>query len=189
VIRMVTDGALAGQKSVYTTLDITGVPVPDKKYVADVYGVTHAGQAIKLYFGQSPVPGGDLHTLLVINMSMQSVQNCVSVIDQVKEPSFDEIRDRENVSPAPIMEIKQIPAQTVTLSATLAISAMSGQDAAMDFLKSSAFAIAVAAKTSELAVDPVVRVEMSSEIFIGLVNELRRVVSTAPRPIVERSND
>jgi hypothetical protein len=187
MVRLIPDGSITNpQASVSAMLDINGVPVPDKKYVADVYSVTHAGRAVKLYFGQSPVPGGDLHTLLVINMSMQSVQNCVTVIDQVKGPSFDEVRDRESISPAPIMTIKQIPAQTVTLSATLAVSAMAGQDAAIDFLRSSPFAIAIATKTSELAVDPVVRVEMSSEIFIGLVDQLRRVASTAPPPVVEK---
>src|ERR1700733_13700223 len=150
------------------SVDFAPVPVPDKKYVADVCGVLRTGQVFKIYFGQCPVPDQPLQNLLVMNMSQNGVRTTLAAVGQVSNPTFEEIAKQGNFGAVPLFVPSVAPAQTVTLSANFALTAMASEEAVIDFLKSSPFSIASAFHSSKMAVEPIVRVDLSSGLLLGL---------------------
>ncbi len=170
---------LAAGISQSIALDLSTVPVPGRTYVADVCGVTQNSHVIRLFFAQCPLGTDDVHSLVVIHMSMAGIENMLGSIDQVSDPTYDEIMAAEKVAPEPPFVPSKLPVQTVTLSSNWAITAMSGQEAVIDFFKSSPFAVAALRRSAKLAVEPVLRIDLSSACFFGLVTELRRIVGTS----------
>jgi hypothetical protein len=181
----IESAAVSSGTSQIIALDLTTVPAPDKRFVADVCSVAQNGQLVKLYFGQCPLDNGELQSLIVIRMTINDVGNTIAGIDQIRNPSYEEIFKREGIISQPLVMPRDAPAQTVTLAANFAITAMSGQIAAIDFLQSSPFALAAAIKSRRLAIDPVVRVDLSSGLLRGLVNELRRLEQMSSQQIVK----
>jgi hypothetical protein len=186
VVRMQIDRTTQIGAPGYMGVDLSNIPAPERKYAADECAVRKVGALVKLYFGQRAIEDGEYQTLVVIHMSPQGVKNMLSGMDRMDGPSYAELAKREDMSPQPLATIVKAPTQTVTLSANLAISAMAGQEAVIDFLKASPFSIAAAVRTGQFAVEPIVRVDLSGPVFLGLVDELRRLIAPSEGPTGER---
>lgn len=172
IIQLSPNTANAGPPGSFQ-VDVASAPVPERRFAADVYGVVRNRSVIKLYFGQCPIPGAELEALLVINMNCFAVANSITAVDAMKAPNLKEIAELEKLLAAPPISVKTVPKQTATMTATITLAAIAGQDASVDFFKSSPFAMASAKDSGMLAVEPVVRVDMPSELFIGLIEQMR----------------
>jgi hypothetical protein len=157
-------------------ITLATAPVPERRYVADVCYVKHDSVGVKIIFGQQKLIQGLLRSAIVIKMSRRGVSQLLSSVDEISNPSYAEIAERERFTPISVQEPESEPEQVITLAANLAISAMSGEETSMDFLQMSPFAMAVLAKGAHQApIDPVVRVDLHSEVFLGLLESLRRI--------------
>jgi hypothetical protein len=173
-VRVKHDVAVSGQSVALMEVDVRNAPVPDRRYVADMYAVRAEGRSFRLMFGQRRLNGTELRTLLIIQMSATAVKQFLTTVDQVKNPTFQEI---VQVVGAPAEQpgvVDREPDQTVALSANMVLTAMSGEEAAMDFYKASPFSLHAAPVRGKLALDPVVRVDLPSVIALGAILELRK---------------
>jgi hypothetical protein len=175
-VRVKHDVGVSGQSVALMEVDARNAPVPDRRYVADMYAVGTEGRSIRLMFGQRRLNSTELRTLLIIQMSPIAVRQFLETIEHVKNPTFQEILQTVGATPEPPGVVDREPDQTVALSANMLLTAMSGDEATIDFYKASPFSLHVAPQRGKLSLDPVVRVDLRSDVAVGAICELRRVV-------------
>lgn len=181
-VRVTHEVGVSGQSIGFMEVDPRNAPVPDRRYVADMYAIAVEGRSVYLMFGQARRGGGgELRSLLVIQMSRFAVSQFVSAVDQVKNPTFAQIVAATGAAPQPPRQVDREPDQTVEVSANFVLSGMSGEEATIDFYKASPFAMHVAPQLGKLSLDPVVRVDMLSEVAVGAIEELRKIAERFPQ--------
>ena len=179
-----TDGKTIAQMGI----NLAAAQVPDRKYYADICGITSFRGTVKLMFGQERVNSTELRSLLVVQMSEDSVGRFLSTIDQVKNPTFLEAA----ASATSKFELEPLttkitePVQAIALPANLVFCGVSGTDACADFYQASPFAIGNVMKSKRLALDPVVRVDLRTSLFLSLIEGLRKLDIEIPK-ILTRS--
>lgn len=169
--RVSTSGETAAELGVA----LAAAPVPERKYVADVCYLSDSITGAKIVFGQQAFPATErLRSAVVVKMSRRGVGFLLRSIDAVTDPSYAQIAEKLRLKPIPVSELTAEPEQVVMLAANAAVSAMSGEEASVDFLQMSPFAMVSARRGArEIPVDPVVRIDLSSETFLGLIEALR----------------
>lgn len=167
-----------GQQYIFTA-DLSGVPVPDKRYSADLCAVHYGRETVRVLFAQEKI-GVGLRNLLVINMTPLSVTRFLQVIDDVSKPGILEVCKRQGIAPEEPMHVDAEPQETVSLWATMGMAAMNNRDATIDFFRASPFALTEAPRFKKLSVDPVVRIDTRASLLLTLINELRRVLVDVP---------
>jgi hypothetical protein len=181
-VRVKYDVGMGGQSVAHMEVDASDAPVPDRRYVADMYTVVVEDETFWLAFGQRRLKSKELRSLLVIQLSRAAVEQILTNVDQVKNPTFLEIIKQIGRTPIASTALDHEPGQTVELSANFTLCGMSGDEAIIDFYKASAFSIRAAPQQGKLSLDPVVRVELRSDIAVGAFEELRRIVGGLPAP-------
>jgi hypothetical protein len=152
-------------------------PVPDKRYTGDVAWVVQSENGVTLLFGQRKL-GGDLRSLLAVNMTFDSVHQLLESFELFRK-SADVLKEK-GLKAAKLKEIREEPAQTVALTASMIYVGFVGEDSCLDFYYASPFALQKAAALSKLAVDPVVRVNISTSLFFAVWDKLSEMASSMP---------
>jgi hypothetical protein len=159
-------------------LDLSTAPVPDRKFAADTAMVlTPHDNVLRLVFGQERFDGKGLRSAIAVQMSRHSAANLIHAVDAITGPSYAEIVQLDKIPIEKLPNSLEEPDQAVSVSANLALSAVSGQEACIDFYEASPFAMGVAARSQRLDVDPVVRVGLRSSLFMALILEIRTRVT------------
>lgn len=160
--------------------DIHNLPVPNKRYAADICSIVSKNSVIKLLFAQEKIGPQALRNMIIVNITPRSVTELLKKIDDVKDISFAELAALSNIEAEALPQIEVEPAETASLNANLILVAASGTESCIDFFHSSAFSIAFAQQTSRLGIDPVVRVNIRTSLLMGLIEELRNLISINP---------
>lgn len=170
-----------GTSGAQLAINASNAPVPDRRYVADGFGVIADDQSAKLLFGQRLIGSKTgLRSLLVIHMSPRAVRQFLNSVDNVRNPTFEEIAEKLSITPQGQMKIDEEPEQTVALSANFALCAVSGEEATIDLYQASPFSVLAVIESQKMALDPVVRVDLPSAVFMGLIRELQDVAKRFP---------
>jgi hypothetical protein len=160
-------------------LDLSQAVVPDRKYAADTCSLLYSNQTVRIIFGQERFNGDGLRSAVVVKMSPRAVVQLLAMIDSTMPASFVEaLLGTEGVEVQKLASSTMEPAQvTVVLAANLAMPAVSGMEACIDFYQASPFALGVTMQShsDKLAVEAVVRVDLSTGLLLGLLEELRRI--------------
>ncbi len=172
-----------GQTTSSLGIDLSGAPVPDRRYVADIVSVIHGRDVIKLLFGQEKVSSG-LRSLVVIHMAPFAVNAFVCAILGMKNSAVDQALKVLNTDLGLLSTISDEPEQTVAMTASVAAAAVSGQEACVDFYQISPFARLNVLASKKINVDPVVRVELSTPLLGALVGKLKEISSNFPHEVM-----
>lgn len=164
------DPRTAGTASV--RVNLAQVPVPNKRYSADVASLQFAHGTYRLLFGQQKLGGdGQLRTLLIVKMSKQAVRRFLESVESA-EPAFHAaIALREGTEG--LIEICNEPKETVAFDANFVLAAVSDDEGCMDFYHSSPFSVSASSVTKKIAFDPVVRVDLPASVLLKIVDSLR----------------
>ena len=168
---------VSGANATRMTANISQVPVPNKRYSADTCFVGFSHETVKLLFAQEKFNSEDLRTLIIVKMSTEAMVRFLESCDEAS-PSFEEFATQAGIKSEELGPFKAEPTETVALDANFALVAMSGREACIDFYHSSAFAIGASKRTNKLALDPVVRVDLRTSLFLGLLHEAAAIVKT-----------
>lgn len=162
-------------------VDMSTAPVPDRKYVADIYGIVQAASTTKLLFGQQRIGRQELRSLLVVHMSTKSIQQFLENLPDGSggNARFEDVASEFQLTAELPAKIVDEPSQVVAFKASAIVAAMSGPDACLDFYQVSPSALIAARNADVIAVDPVVRVDVPSAILLGLAKELLRICPKA----------
>lgn len=170
-----------GQTLQSFTVDLRSAPVPERKYLAESCDVRLRPSSVALLFAQERFGTGGIRSLLVVQVSPSGIARFLKSIDDIK-PGIEELAAQLGISADESgVEIEQEPPQTIALSASMILTAVSGDEACLDFFKASPFSMSTAQQTRKLALDPVVRVDLSSSLMLSLVEKMRDIAPQLPR--------
>ncbi len=124
-------------------------------------------------FGQECVGGKSWRSLLNVHMSRESMGRFVSSLQKMSGPTLAEITVAAKIDIGSLTKTIVEPEQAFALTANLAITAISGNETCLDFYQASPFAIRNVMQTKKLPLDPVVRVDMPTALFLSLVEGIR----------------
>jgi hypothetical protein len=178
-----TDGNTIAQMGI----NLAAADVPDRKYYADICGISSRRGTVNLMFGQEKVDESGLRSLLVVQMSEFAVGRLLATIDDVKSPTFQEQATAINLPTELLTEKIAEPPQAIALPANIVLCAAAGNEACADFYMASPFALGNVMKSKRLALDPVVRVNLRSTLFLSMLDGLRKL-GIAPQKIFHRSD-
>jgi hypothetical protein len=180
-----TDGKSVTQLGV----DLSKADVPDRRYAADTCAVSYSGQTVQVIFGQERFDGQGLRNAIVVKMSPRGVIQWIQMTDVTMPASFMETAAAEGVEKQVLASANREPTQaTVVLAANLALCAIAGLEGCVDFYEASPFAFGHALQqgtSTRLAVDPVVRVDLTTGLLFALLEELKRLISKFPVKFME----
>lgn len=178
-LRPIASKEVTGADSVKMTASLNAVPVPNKRYSADVCFVGYSHETFKLLFAQEKINSTELRTLLVVKMSVDAVSRFLETIAETDLP-FDEYAEKNGLKIEQLPQFKEEPKDTVAFDANFVLAAMSGKESCVDFYHSSAFAQGAIQASKKLALDPVVRVDLRASLLMALVREVRKIRDTLP---------
>lgn len=159
-------------------LDLATAPVPSRRYAADVCFVELEDGAVKFVFGQRGL--SDFESALIVRMNPHAARQFLDSLREMNSPSIKELAAMVDAEMRPQRKIGEAR-QSVGVVANIAAVALTTWEGCIDFYHASAFAFrAFARKSGHLEVEPVVRVDLSMGLFLGLVDALERLASQLP---------
>ena len=165
-----------GRTAVSLAFNLQDAPVPDRRYAADFLTLLYEDELVKIIFGQKKL-GGGIRSLVIIAMHTTDATVFLNSFD----PGMDEVINHIAGMQVPTLsKIEAEPDQTIALSANYVAIASAGRASCFDFYTASAFSLANAGKTSKLAVEPVVRIDISVGYVVALRRELLELQPSFP---------
>ncbi|RZF29999.1 hypothetical protein EVC45_10420 [Paraburkholderia sp. UYCP14C] len=159
-------------------LDLNEVPVPSRRYIADVGCVVQSRGEVKLIFGQERIGTSSLRSMLIVQMSELGAKQCLQSFVAMS-PSLTDIAGTVGVESEKLSVDLVEPDQAVSFAANFVAAAIVGAEACLDFYHASPFALRSVHLSKKLSVEPVVRVDIRLSLLMAMIDELERIESQA----------
>lgn len=148
------------------------VPVPDRKYACDAAQVLFTNTGVRLLFGQCLPVGNGLLSMLVINIAAESIMQFLGSINhEFEESAKAYLKDKGGVPS--LSTFQENAEQSVVLTGSFILAGYTGFASCLDIYNASPFSIQQMAAMKKLAVEPVVRVNLSTGLMLALIDALR----------------
>lgn len=158
--------------------DLSAAPVPDRRFSADAVSVLNGQHLVKLLFAQKNVIGSGYLSLLVIQMSFDSIHLFLKSMEPLNTEVHDMLK-KINIM-GELSEMVEPAGQTVVLSSTMVVTGYSGFDACLDFYNASPFAMQGVNAGGKLAIEAVVRVNMPTALVFAMWQKLKDLAPKLP---------
>lgn len=161
------------KNNVVGTMDMSSLPVPDRRFASDAANIRVDGHQVKLLFAQKQPVGDDLLSMLIVTMAPESV---VQLLETLNDKFMGTLR--EYLSKLPAVELETFKAnapQSVALMSSVALVGFTGSTACLDFYFASPFSVQQLATIRKLSLEPVVRVTIPTGVLLALIDGLRKV--------------
>lgn len=171
-----------GVTAVQLSIDISDLPAPGRSYSADEAAVSFNGtDAVHFLFWQHTV-AKQPRSMVAVKMYSDAARRFHDSCGSLDEP-LKAFVTRNKVAVPTAKVGNEEPAQSVSLVATLAQVAFGGFEAEVSFFHLSPYAVANATKghQSQVPVEPVVQVDLSTIMLVSLLRQLAELVPRLPR--------
>jgi len=167
----ITIAGVAGN-TVTGMLDLSTLPVPDRRFSCDAVGVDIVAGMYRLLFAQRQPVGEGLLSMLVINMAPESIEQFLATVsDAFLKAAKGLALDPEGS----VTQFSRNADQSVVLSSSVIMTGYSGSNGCMDFYYASPFAVQQMATLRKIALESIVRVNLPTSILVALIKELQRL--------------
>lgn len=162
-----------GTTEIEIGIDLAEAPVPERTYRASVAGIAKDGDIVQLIFGQIKLGGKGLRSLIVISQTPEAIalflKSCVEF-----GPSVRKYLANQNQKPAVLRDFDEEPDPTIELQANMIAAAQAGREVCLDFYHTTARALRDMEKRASprLTIDPVVRINLSADLFAAVLDKL-----------------
>lgn len=163
----------------------SNVPVPERRYSADICFVSYSDETVYVLFGQKRFDGEDLRNLLVVKMSPSAIRSYLDTLAPVENgQTISSLSETMGIYPEMLPKFQNEPKESITLTANIIMAAVSGREGCMDFYYASPFSKAAAAANKKLAVDPVVRIDIRTGLLLGMNSAMEEIIRPLPDSVV-----
>lgn len=157
-------------------INMAAAEVPDRVYFGGTCGVYYSPPLLKIMFAQPKLGNTGLRSMLLLSMTPLGVEQFLRSVDELKEPSLDDIARTVRIEPEALTEVpNEEPEQTAEFAANIIASAFSGLDSCLDFYNANAFSMLSLRMQNKLYLEPIVRVNTRTSLVLSLVRRLREV--------------
>ncbi len=162
-----------GTSSVQAELRLHDAPVPERKYCADRVWVAETADALRLIFAQSDLVGAGIQSAVAVAIFQDHLRRFLEsgggLPAKIHAAGFTA---RLDTPP------EKSPEQSVVLAASIIAATFSGAEACLDFYHVSPRALhAAGTGGGDLAVDPVVRIDLPTTLLAGLFARIQEIMS------------
>lgn len=164
--------------------NLMNLPVPDRHYSADVGYVKYARETVHILFGQERFGSDSLRNLLILKMTPAAVRTYLDTLVNEQPTSIAKQSALAGIEAEVLPEFQEEPRESVTLNANVVLAAVSGREGCMDFYYASPFSKGASVQSRKLALDPVVRIDIRTSLFLGLNSKLQDVIAGLPENLV-----
>ena len=171
--------AKAGDQAHYS-IDMGGLPVPDRRLSCDAVALVRSDFMMKLLFAQQNAVGDGVVSLLVVQMNFEAVENFVRTMVPLEE-GIAKLEDKHNFPKGKLSEFKGPVQHSATVNASIVMAGYSGTDGCLDFYYTSPFAIKSINFGNTLSVEPVVRVHVPTPLLVAMSRGLREFSKSFPK--------
>lgn len=154
-------------------IDLAKAPVPEKRYTCNLVDVLASETGANFIFGQKKLVGSGLRSLIVVTMQGDALVNFADSIIGFAETRA--LLEQQGIVDGKLESITEEPAQTVALSASIVYAGYSGRSSCIDFYYASPFSIQEMRQFSQLRVEPVVRVMLSTPLFLAVTTKITEI--------------
>ena len=172
-----------GTSTVEAQITLDNIPVPDRRYSADVVFVNYEGdgEAVQLGFGQKALgTEGKLRSVVAVKIYPDHIRKFLLTTDTFVPRLYDFI-ERSKAAIPDLQRLTQEPAHVVSLVANIIAVGYTAREAVIDLYHFNALALHKLNEGSDqLAVDPVLRVDLPTTLLAGLVRTLNNLGTSFP---------
>ena len=155
------------------SIDMSSVPVPERKFACDLVGIQAAADQARLLFAQRQPVGDELMSMLVINMSPDSV---VQLIGALPEAFMNGLRTVADGAPSSkLTDFKTNAPQSIVLNGSMLMAGYTGRSGCIDIYYASPFAVQQLAALQKLSLEAVVRVNLTTGSLFALLDGLQNI--------------
>lgn len=182
--------SVGGSNTQTFTADLGGLPVPDRRYSADQAFIDYRDETFFVMFGQDRLDRRGLRNLLAVKMTPAAVDQFLQTLTHpakgaLSDKSLEDVAASGGIEHSSLGSFNEEPGDAVTLNANIVLAALSGREACMDFYYASPFSKAAMFKSHQLAVDPIVRVDLRTSLLLGLIDEFRNRLTVLPESLLK----
>ena len=180
-VRMRTVPNTNGSSTVEATFDLQDAPVPDRRYVADAAWLVQKGDGVDMVLAQRRLGGvgGGLLSAVVVSFTPESVRSflrsCVTFL-----PMAEEFLARNSIALPPLEQDAPEPGQVVHVVANIVGAAHAGREAGLDLYQASPWALRALTARQRLAVEPVLRIDLRTDLLVAILLCLRDLETSLP---------
>ena len=171
-------------------MDLSNAEGPARQYACEVASVVHVAYEIRFLFGQILLGSDELDSVLVVRMNQMAARQLSDSIVAMGKPTLTDIAKTMDVTAIPLTAITVAPRTMVMVVANIGSVALSGLETCVDFYYATPFAIRNAEKSRQLALDPVVRVDIPTALFLSIASTLaeltKNMLATIPGSAEEK---
>jgi hypothetical protein len=182
-----------GTTDVELSLNLQEVPVPERRYVADIAWVVQRDETLRFMFAQANLTGVALRSLVVVTVFPETIRNLVKACEEspgegakgdLMPPLFAHLTDfMKHAKPQPLRPFSDEPSQTVALTGNLISISLSGREAEVDFFHIAPNVLRKVNHSNEVAVDPIVRIDLPTALLASVLNEVKALTPSLPDEI------
>jgi hypothetical protein len=160
----------SGTTSTQFSINVGEIPLPERRYVAELIGLDRKGDAVRLMFGQASLMSEKVRSLVIVSLSTDAVRNLLNSSEQFL-PAFRGFIERNELARGTLHTFSEEPPQTVALVANLVAVTFAGREAELDFFHLAPNSLRKVAG-GEVSVDPVVRIDLATSLLAPLIEQL-----------------
>jgi len=177
-----------GSPLVELSLDLQNAPVPERRYAADGVLAVRTPENVHLVFGQAKITSTQLQSAVLLKFSFDAARSflatCVDFTPRLRK--FVEANAVHKSAPLQISG--EEPSQVVTMTTNMVAAVYMGREACLDFYNASPFAFrALGNDGTQLAVDPLLRVELATGLLLSMVEQLEALKADLPEAVKQEN--
>jgi hypothetical protein len=153
-------------------VDVSKAPVPQRRYAAEICSLSGDMHEVRIVFAQRCLMGDTLESAIVIRMSRKAAGEFLNSVDMPQIESMVATGSVELLD-----TITGRPRNTANMVANLVSVGVVDNETCMDFYHASAFAIAKIHNQSKLELEPVVRVDLRTSLFLPMMQKMAIVLA------------
>ncbi len=171
-----------GTGQVTVEFNFDDVPIPDRRYVADTASILFDKTDVKLLFAQKKLVGDDLRSLVVITISPDPIRRFLETCTAFL-PELCVFIEKYKIERPSLLKLTKEPDQTVSMASNIMTAARAGREAALDFYHASAASMHALNTRGRLAIEPVLRVDLSVGLLVKTLEEAMSLLEQLPEAI------
>ncbi|MBK6465286.1 MAG: hypothetical protein IPF92_30420 [Myxococcales bacterium] len=174
-----------GTTTIEAQISLDQIPVPDRRYAADVAYLNYDGdgEAVQIAFGQRAVASSTLRSAVVVKVYPDHVRKFLAGNDTFRPQLFGYLA-RAKATVPPMGRLCEEPGHVVSLVANILSVGYTAREAVVDLYHYNALALAKLNTGSDLAIEPVLRVDLPTTVLAALVGALNTLSAELPPEIL-----
>jgi len=160
-----------GNTSFTFKVNIGEAPVPNRRFYADSAAVMFDNGQLRIVLGQRKLVGRSLKSAVVVFMSGQAAQQFMKTCETFY-PEIQEYAKKHDINEG-LTELTEEPEHTTSVTANIIVAGFTGREGCLDLYNASPFVIATLRRGGrKMAVDPIVRVDLSTGLMLAILDKL-----------------